>query len=90
MQILLDHLADYQARIASGGNTDSCRLFHGRGQCYPGLEFVTLDAFAPVLLLTLFAEPPERWLEDFAKLQVKDEVRPLILKENAAKLLKLK
>jgi predicted TIM-barrel fold metal-dependent hydrolase len=33
---------------------------------------------------------PERWLEDFAKLQVKDEVRPLILKENAAKLLKLK
>jgi uncharacterized protein len=33
---------------------------------------------------------PERWLEDFAKLAVKDEVRPLILKENAAKLLKLK
>jgi uncharacterized protein len=33
---------------------------------------------------------PERWLEDFAKLPVKDEVRPLILKENAAKLLKLK
>jgi uncharacterized protein len=33
---------------------------------------------------------PERWLEDFAKLPVKDEVRPLILKENAARLLKLK
>jgi hypothetical protein len=33
---------------------------------------------------------PERWLEDFARLPVKDEVRPLILKENAAKLLKLK
>ncbi len=33
---------------------------------------------------------PERWLDDFAKLPVKDEVRPLILKENAAKLLKLK
>ena len=33
---------------------------------------------------------PERWLEDFAKLPVKDEVRPLILKANAAKLLKLK
>jgi uncharacterized protein len=32
---------------------------------------------------------PERWLEDFAKLPVKDEVRPLILKENAARLLKL-
>jgi predicted TIM-barrel fold metal-dependent hydrolase len=32
---------------------------------------------------------PDRWLEDFAKLAVKDEVRSLILKENAAKLLKL-
>jgi len=32
---------------------------------------------------------PERWLEDFAKLPIKDEVRPLILKQNAAKLLGL-
>jgi predicted TIM-barrel fold metal-dependent hydrolase len=33
---------------------------------------------------------PARWLDDFAKLPIKDEVRPLILKENAAKLLGLK
>ena len=32
---------------------------------------------------------PDRWLEDFAKIPIKDEVRPLILKENAARLLKL-
>jgi predicted TIM-barrel fold metal-dependent hydrolase len=32
---------------------------------------------------------PERWIEDFDKLQIKPEVRPLIMKENAAKLLKL-
>ncbi len=32
---------------------------------------------------------PERWLSDFEKINIKDEVRPLILKENAAKLLKL-
>ena len=32
---------------------------------------------------------PDRWLADFAKIPVKDEVRPLILKENAAKLLHL-
>jgi uncharacterized protein len=32
---------------------------------------------------------PERWMEDFAKLAIKPEVRPLILKENAAKLLKI-
>ena len=32
---------------------------------------------------------PERWMEDFGKLPIKPEVRPLILKENAARLLKL-
>jgi len=32
---------------------------------------------------------PERWLADFEKLPVKPEVRPLILKENAVRLLKL-
>lgn len=29
---------------------------------------------------------PDRWLADFAKIPIKDEVRPLILKENAARL----
>ena len=33
---------------------------------------------------------PDRWLEDFAKLPIKDEVRQLILKDNAVKLLRLK
>jgi predicted TIM-barrel fold metal-dependent hydrolase len=32
---------------------------------------------------------PERWLRDFERLEVDDEVRPLILKENAARLLGL-
>jgi len=33
---------------------------------------------------------PEKWMEEFDKLPIKPEVRPLILKENAARLLKLK
>jgi predicted TIM-barrel fold metal-dependent hydrolase len=33
---------------------------------------------------------PERWLRDFAQLPIRDEVRPLILKENAARLLGLR
>jgi uncharacterized protein len=33
---------------------------------------------------------PERWMADFDKLAIKPEVRPLILKENAARLLKLR
>lgn len=32
---------------------------------------------------------PDRWLTDFEKIDIKDEVRPLILKENARKLLRL-
>lgn len=32
---------------------------------------------------------PDRWLADFEKISIKPEVRPLILKENALKLLKL-
>jgi predicted TIM-barrel fold metal-dependent hydrolase len=33
---------------------------------------------------------PERWMADFEKLNIKPEVRPLIMKENAARLLRLK
>lgn len=33
---------------------------------------------------------PDRWLRDFEKLDLKPDVRPLILKENAARLFKLK
>jgi predicted TIM-barrel fold metal-dependent hydrolase len=32
---------------------------------------------------------PERWMADFEKLSIKPEVRPLILKENAARLLRI-
>jgi predicted TIM-barrel fold metal-dependent hydrolase len=33
---------------------------------------------------------PERWIKDFANLDIKPEVRPLIMKENAARLLRLR
>ena len=33
---------------------------------------------------------PEKWIEEFDKLPIKAEVRPLIMKENAAKLLRLR
>jgi predicted TIM-barrel fold metal-dependent hydrolase len=32
---------------------------------------------------------PDRWLADFENIEIKDEVRPLILRDNAAKLLNL-
>jgi 23S rRNA (cytosine1962-C5)-methyltransferase len=51
-----------QYRRDTSQTLDSRRLFHGRGRCYPGLEFVCIDFFQPVVLMTLFAEPPEGWL----------------------------
>ncbi|WP_404287270.1 amidohydrolase family protein [Glutamicibacter arilaitensis] len=33
--------------------------------------------------------PPDRWLQDFAKLEIREQVRPKILKDNAIKLLSL-
>jgi uncharacterized protein len=57
----------------------------------------TLVQYANTLLKTkvLFGSDyplitPDRWLSDFEKIPIRDEVRPLILKENAAKLLQLK
>lgn len=61
MQPLLDALA----KISQAAGSQ--RLFHGRGRCVPGVEFVTLDYYAPVLLLTLYGEPPSAsWVSDFA------------------------
>ena len=36
--------------------TDSRRLLHGRGGHFEGLEHVAIDWFAPVILVTLYAE----------------------------------
>jgi uncharacterized protein len=33
---------------------------------------------------------PDRWLQDFKRLDINDDVRPLVLKENAARLLGLR
>ena len=39
------------------------RLFHGRGQTFPGLEDVIVDYFAPVAHVILYEERPADWLE---------------------------
>lgn len=37
----------------------SGRLFHGRGHCFPGLEFLTVDRHPGFLIVCLFEERPE-------------------------------
>jgi 23S rRNA (cytosine1962-C5)-methyltransferase len=42
------------------------RLFHGRGQTVPGLEAVTLDWYPPLLILTLYKQFDEAWLQQLS------------------------
>lgn len=42
------------------------RLFHGRGQTFPGLEAVTLDWYPPLLVLTLYSRFAEAWLHELS------------------------
>ena len=43
----------------------STRLFHGRGNFYPGLESIVVDYFSPNLLITLYKEVSEDLLNSF-------------------------
>ena len=47
-----------QWREVMADGDDARRLFHGRGQCYPGYEWLTVDWFSPLLWLVLYREPP--------------------------------
>ncbi len=40
------------------GPFDSCRVFHGRGGCFPGLEWCCVDVHWPAVLVIFFREPP--------------------------------
>jgi len=44
--------------------TDCQRLFHGRGHAYPELSHVNVDWFSPVVLITLYQEVDEAWLNE--------------------------
>ena len=67
MQIIFDQLDILLKRLESESILDSHRVFHGRGKVWSGLDFVTVDFFDPVLLVTLFHQPPDNWLTDFSR-----------------------
>lgn len=64
MNVIIERLVSLREKIRTEELIDSYRVFHGRGRTFPGLEFATIDFFQPVILLTLFAEPPQAWLPD--------------------------
>ena len=42
------------------------RLFHGRGQTIPGYEFLTIDWYPPLVLITLYEERGRDWVDRLA------------------------
>ncbi len=48
--------------------SETRRLFHGRGRCWPGLEQLTVDWLQGVLLVSLFKEPQAAQLEALKQL----------------------
>ncbi|UTW46242.1 class I SAM-dependent methyltransferase [bacterium SCSIO 12696] len=45
----------------------SRRLFHGRGQCFPGFDWLTIDWHPPVLVATLYKDPGPSVFEQLGK-----------------------
>ena len=45
---------------------DAQRLFHGRGHGWPGFEHVNIDWYAPLALITLYAEVAPLWLQQLS------------------------
>ena len=73
MKILLDRIASLVDALKSQQSVDSYRLLHGRGRSVEGLEFLNVDFFQPVMLLVLYKEPPDNWLDEL-KLFLRDKL----------------
>ena len=70
-------LAEVRLQLARG--EDSSRLFHGRGNCFPGLEALNIDRYGRVVVFQLFE--PVDWIDELSAL-----LQPL-LPEDGSRLL---
>ncbi|MDZ7925363.1 MAG: class I SAM-dependent methyltransferase [Marinagarivorans sp.] len=61
IQPLIDALLSFDRSPKNTHNAQ--RIFHGRGQCFAGLENITVDAFYPLLLMTVYTAPDELQLQ---------------------------
>jgi 23S rRNA (cytosine1962-C5)-methyltransferase len=61
---ILDRWDERLVREVPGAPFDSCRVFHGRGGCYEGLEWCCVDIHWPVVIVTLFREPPLEFVQE--------------------------
>lgn len=70
MKKIIEHIESAFSSDKSAADHEASRLFHGRGHCYPDLDYINVDWFSPVLLITLYQEPPaEQWQDFIASLK---------------------
>lgn len=55
----MDQLFEHIRHLEVPREEDRHRLFHGRGGTVPGLDWLVVDRYPPVLLVTLFRAPAE-------------------------------
>jgi len=66
---LQEHLKASLERIEQTNDLTDCqRIFHGRGHAYAGLSHVNVDWFSPVILITLYQEVDNGWLNEQARI----------------------
>ncbi|GLS26326.1 class I SAM-dependent methyltransferase [Marinibactrum halimedae] len=66
-QVSLSLEALTREKTVSQSYGESRRLFHGRGGSLAGLEWITIDWFDPLLIITLFKAPDESDWASFAQ-----------------------
>ncbi|OQY22749.1 MAG: SAM-dependent methyltransferase [Desulfobacteraceae bacterium 4572_35.2] len=66
------HLAD---------NNQIRRLFHGRGGCFSGLKDIVIDLYPPVVIIYLYAQRSDCWIESVVKLllQLSDTIAGIVV-----------
>ena len=60
MEAIRNHIQKFYENYCG----DAGRIFHGRGNCFPGLEHIVVDSFPPVALITLFKETDDELLNE--------------------------
>lgn len=58
------------------------RLFHGRGGCFCGLKDVIIDIYPPIVMIYLYAERSDYWIESVVQLllsQLSDTVGGIVV-----------
>jgi 23S rRNA (cytosine1962-C5)-methyltransferase len=65
MQIIHDEIIQHLPR--SG---EARRLFHGRGKCFASYDDLVIDYFPPVILVTLYRQRPQPWLDELTQLLI--------------------